>query len=719
MADQTNTLTYSALPRATFETTPNAARTKVTPSHLKRDAFLYVRQSTLHQVMQNTESTQRQYALQQRAVALGWPMDRVHVIDCDLGQSGASAADREGFQQLVTEVSLGHVGVVLGLEVSRLARNSADWQRLLELCALADTLILDEDGLYDCNDFNDRLLLGLKGTLSEAELHFLRARMRGGILSKARRGELASPLPVGLVYDEAGHVRLDPDQQVQQAVRLFFETFRRTGTAHAAVQYFRKASLQFPRRLRTGLHRGELIWGDLSLWRALQVLHNPRYAGAFFFGRTRTRTWPDGNHHTRLLPREDWLVLIPNAHVGYITWEEYEDNQRRLRESAQAQGAERRKSPPREGPALLQGLVICGVCGRRMTVRYHERQGGLSPDYVCQRELVDQAGPACQHLPGQAIDAAVAQLLLDTMTPLSLEVALAVQQEIATRQDEADALRAKQVARAQYEADLAGQRYRRVDPNNRLVADALEAEWNAALRTLQEVQQDYDRHRQQDRLLVNDQVRAKVMALSTDFPRVWNDPHTIEQDRKRLVRLLVEDVTLIKTHELTLHVRFRGGATRTLTIPAARPSWQTWETAPEVVQAIDALLNEHTDNEIAKILNERGLHAGKGGIFHARSVAKVRREHGLKSRYERLREAGLLTAEEVAERLAIRPPTVKKWRAAGLLRGYAYDDKNSCLYEAPGPEAPTKCQGRKLSARRRFSESEIASESAKEVQCEA
>jgi hypothetical protein len=234
----------------------------------------------------------------------------------------------------------------------------------------------------------------------------------------------------------------------------------------------------------------------------LQVLHNPRYAGAFFFGRTRTRTWPDGNHHTQLLPREDWLVLIPNAHVGYITWEEYEDNQRRLRDSAQAQGAERRKSPPREGPALLQGLVICGVCGRRMTVRYHERLGGLSPDYVCQRELVDQAGPACQHLPGQAIDAAVAQLLLDTMTPLSLEVALAVQQEIATRQDEADALRAKQVARAQYEADLAGQRYRRVDPNNRLVADALEAEWNAALRTLQEVQQDYERHCQQDRLLV-------------------------------------------------------------------------------------------------------------------------------------------------------------------------------------------------------------------------
>jgi DNA invertase Pin-like site-specific DNA recombinase len=528
MADQTNTVV----------TMPNAASTKVTASHLKRDAFLYVRQSTLHQVMQNTESTQRQYALQQRAVALGWPLERVHVIDCDLGHSGASTVDREGFQQLVTEVSLGQAGIVLGLEVSRLARNSADWQRLLELCALADTLILDEDGLYDCNDFNDRLLLGLKGTLSEAELHFLRARMRGGILSKARRGELASPLPVGLVYDEAGQVRLDPDQQVQQAVRLLFETFRRTGAAHATVMYFQTEGLQFPRRLRHGLHQGELIWGKLGLSRVLEVLHNPRYAGAFFFGRTRTRTWPDGSHRTQNLPSEEWLALIPNAHVGYIPWEAYEDNLRSLQANAQAHGVDRRKSPPREGPALLQGLVICGVCGRRMTVHYHMRHGHLEVDYVCQHDHIEHGGPLCQHLSGQTIDAAVAHLLLDTMTPVSLEVALAVQQEIVARQAEADALRAKQVTRAQYEADLAGQRYRRVDPNNRLVADSLEAEWNTALRALQVAQQDYERQRQRDSLLLNDEVRAQVLALSTDFPRVWNDPHTTDHDRKRLVHLL-------------------------------------------------------------------------------------------------------------------------------------------------------------------------------------
>ena len=712
-------MTQEISPVNLLNNTPKRNGIKVTASHLKRDAFLYVRQSTLHQVVQNTESTQRQYALQQQAVALGWPMERVHVIDCDLGQSGASAVDRAGFQQLVAEVSLGQAGIVLGLEVSRLARNSADWQRLLELCALADTLILDEDGLYDCNDFNDRLLLGLKGTLSEAELHFLKARLRGGILNKARRGELVTPLPVGLMYDQTKRVRLDPDLQVQQAIRLLFETFRRTRSAHATTVHFRREGLQFPRRLRTSTRKGELIWGVLSLSRVLQVLHNPRYAGAFVFGRTRTRTWPDGRSHTQKLPMEEWLVLIPNHHAGYITWEEYQDNQRRLQEAAQAHGAERRKSPPREGPALLQGLVICGVCGRRMTVRYHQRRGILYPDYVCQNRNVHYGAERCQHLPGQAIDEAIAKLLLETLTPINLQVALAVQQEILARQEAADDLRAKQVERTQYEADLAGQRYRQVDPSNRLVASTLEAEWNAALRILQEAQQEYEHHRKMDRLLVDDQVREQVMGLTTDFPRVWNDPHSTHKDRKRIVRLLLEDVTLIKTHQVTLQVRFRGGATQTLTIPAALRIWEMGNTPPEVVQMIDTLLNEYTDQQVAAILNARGLHPGKGDTFHRRLVARVRREHGLKSRYERLREAGMLTADEMAEALGVCKSTVMTWRRAGLLRGYVYNAKNSCLFEPPGPDAPTKLQGRKLADRRRFPDSEFIPDGTKEVQYEA
>ena len=340
---------------------------KVSVSHLSRNAYLYVRQSTLRQVIENTESTRRQYALRQRAIALGWPSERIVVIDCDLGQSGAAAVDRAGFQQLVAEVGLGRAGIVLGLEVSRLARNSSDWHRLLELCALSGTLILDEDGVYDPGHFNDRLLLGLKGTMSEAELHVLRARLLGGVLSKARRGELRCSLPVGLVYAPDGQVVRDPDQGVQAALRLFFATFRRTGSAFKTVQTFRTQTLRFPQRLRKGPRKGELVWGELAHAQALHLLHNPRYAGAFVYGRRQTRKLADGKEHTVMRPRDQWLVLIRDAHEGYLSWEEHEDNLRQLQENAQAHATQRR-SPPREGPALLQGLVLCGRCGQR----YHK-----------------------------------------------------------------------------------------------------------------------------------------------------------------------------------------------------------------------------------------------------------------------------------------------------------------------------------------------------------
>src|SRR5713101_6870088 len=321
---------------------------KVKPEHLKREAYLYVRQSTPRQVLENSESTKRQYALQQRAIALGWHSDRIVVIDNDLGQSGASAVDREGFKKLVAEVGMGHAGLVIGLEVSRLARNCSDWHRLLEICGFSDTLILDEDGLYNPADFNDRLLLGLKGTMSEAELHVMQARMRGGLLSKARRGELHVPLPIGFLYDEQGQVVLDPDQQVQQNIHFLFQSFRRLGSACAVVKAFREAKLLFPHRLRGGPRNEELLWEKLGLSQTLFVLHNPRYAGAFVYGRTRTRRTLEGSHQNQL-PQEEWHTLLIGAHLGYIAWEEYQENQRRLRENSHALGPERRKSPPREG----------------------------------------------------------------------------------------------------------------------------------------------------------------------------------------------------------------------------------------------------------------------------------------------------------------------------------------------------------------------------------
>jgi DNA invertase Pin-like site-specific DNA recombinase len=387
------------------------AHQKVNAGHLRRNAYLYIRQSTLRQVFENSESTFRQYDLRQHALALGWASEQIVVIDNDLGQSGASTVGREGFQRLVTEVSMGHAGIVLGLEVSRLARNSTDWHRLLEICALTDTLILDEDGVYDPAHYNDRLLLGLKGTLSEAELHVIKARLQGGILNKARRGELESPLPVGFIYNPAHQPVLDPDKQVQEGLRFFFDTFNRTGSAMATMKAFHQRGLLFPRRLRKGPQKGDLVWAELTHSRALQVLHNPRYAGAFVYGRTRVRKKADGSESCLKRPRDQW-ILIPCMHPGYISWEQYEENQRRLRENAQAQGDDRRKSPPREGPALLQGLVLCGVCGRRMTVRYHYRSTQPTPDYVCQKEGIEHGGPTCQSIIGTPVDKAVSELLI-------------------------------------------------------------------------------------------------------------------------------------------------------------------------------------------------------------------------------------------------------------------------------------------------------------------
>ena len=693
------------------------AHQKVKASHLKRNAYLYVRQSTLRQVFENTESTQRQYALRQHAAALGWPLERIIVIDTDLGQSGASAADREGFQRLVTEVSLGRAGIVLGLEVSRLARNSMDWHRLLEISALTDTLILDEDGVYDPAHFNDRLLLGLKGTMSEAELHVLRARLQGGIRNKARRGELFVRPPMGFVYNTDGKMVVDPDRQVQQSVRLLFETFRRTGSAMATVRLFAEQGLQFPRRVHIGPNKGDLTWAGLEHSRVLRILHNPRYTGAFVYGRTHTRKTVEGGWAIERVPRQEWEVLIREAHAGYIDWDEYEQNQRRLRDNCQAYGEDRRKSPPREGPALLQGLLICGRCGKRMTVRYHSRRGQLFPDYVCQREGIEHAEPVCQHIPGTDIDETVGDILVEAVTPVTLEVALAVQQELQTRLDEADRLRQQQVERARYEAELARRRYLRVDPDNRLVADSLEADWNDKLRLLTQAQEACERQRAQDRKLVDEEQRAAILSLATNFPQLWRDPSTPDRERKRIVRLLLEDVTLIREDHLKLHLRFKGGAHRTIQLPLPQRNWERRQTSREAVAEIDRLLDHHTYPEIAAMLNDKGMQSGEGKPFTARIVARVQRSYQLTPRYDRLRKAGMLTVEEMAKVLDLNPQRVKIWNRHGLIRGHAYNGKNDCLYEHPGNNPPRKAMGVKLSKRRLAAE--VVTQRAEEVQCEA
>ena len=528
--------------------------------------------------------------------------------------------------------------------------------------------------------------------MSEAELHMMRIRLRGGVLAKAKRGELKVTLPVGLVYDPLGHVVLDPDKQVQHSLHLVFDTFTRTGSACATVRHFNNEKLLFPHRPQSGPHRGELHWKPLSFTRAVRILHNPRYAGAFAFGRSRCRRRPGGGTEKKLLAREEWTVLLRDAHPGYITWERLEENERQLRDNAQARGAERR-SAPREGLALLQGLATCGVCGRNMTVRYRTSKGQQNPYYLCERERIETASAeCCQSISGGAIDRAVGELLVELMTPLTLDVALQVQDELAARAEEADLWRAQRVQRAREEADLARQRFMQTRPDNRMVADVLEAEWNAKLRALEEAQREFERSHAEPGQELDEEQRRRILALASDFPRLWNDPATPQRERKRMARLLIEDVTLTKATR-SLGVRLRGGATRQLTWKPGPLACEIHKTSDEVVAEVDRLLNDHTDGEIATILNERGYRSGYGHAFNPMLVKVVRDNYALKSRHERLRERGLLTALEAADRLGVSDETVYRWRKAGLLHGHAYNDRPEYLFEISDPP-PTKQPGR-------------------------
>ncbi len=651
--------------------------------------MLYVRQSTLHQVMENTESTARQYALRERAIALGWQPERVVVIDQDLGQSGASAVDRAGFQRLVAEVGLGHVGLVMGLEVSRLARSSLDWHHLLEICAMTGTLILDEDGLYDPATFNDRLLLGMKGTMSEAELHILRARLRGGILNKAQRAALKLQLPVGLVYAEDETVLLDPDAQVQQAFRVLFATFKRTSSAWATVKYFREQGLLFPRRVRTGPHKGEIHWAPLIHNTVLHVLRNPRYAGAFCYGRTHASKRPDGSLYVETVPQEEWPFLFRDAHVGYISWQEYEANCQQLQRNRQTFGGDRRHGPAREGPALLQGLAICGKCGNRMTVRYHQSQKGMQliPEYLCQKERLRHAGDdLCQHILGAGLDGAIAELLLSQITPLVIDTSVQVYEELHTQAEAAQRLRDQQVERARYAAELAQRRFLRVDPENRLVASVLEAEWNARLQEYAQLQQEVKLQQETEQRRLSTLELQTIADLVEDFPRVWHDPRTADRDRKRMVHLLVEDVTLIKENVITAHMRLKGGATQTLTIPVS----QGRQSAPQVIALIDELLDDYTDSEVASQLNQRGWRTYEGKLFHATRVLSLRRYHQLKDRGARLRERGLLGANEAAKAYGVSRQTLMDWGRAGLIPMYRTNDHGIAVFPPPDEHAPKK-----------------------------
>jgi DNA invertase Pin-like site-specific DNA recombinase len=676
---------------------------KIKPEHLRRHAYLYVRQSSLHQVRDNRESTARQYDLKRRAHVLGWSSEQIVVIDEDLGISGASAVGRDGFQRLVADVGLGRAGLVMGLEVSRLARSSADWHRLLEICAMTGTLILDEDGIYDPSYFNDRLLLGLKGTMSEAELHMLRARLIGGQINKARRGELWLNPPIGFIYDDQGHMVLDPDRQIQDMVKMLFESFYRTGSAIGVVRDFRQQGILWPSRVRKGPKRGQVLLGHLDHYRVLQILHNPRYAGAYVYGRRCHRKLAiNGSIRSRNLKQNEWKIFLPDSYPGYITWQEYESNQAKLLGNASAYGSDRRHSPPREGCALLQGMVVCGVCGRRMTVRYTVEKGIPIPYYVCQREAIQTATQPCQTIIGRDIDEAVSHQLLDAVTPAALSVALEVFEELRLRRTEMDRLRKLQVERIREDAEAAERQYLLVRPENRLVADSLEKRWNEKLTELRHAEEEYAQSVKTDLQGISAEDQERISALASDFPRVWKDPRTSARDRKRVLRLLITDVTLIREQVIFMHIRWRGGATTSIERPLPVGAPDLFRTPAEIIETIRVLAAEQTDTQIARTLNARSLQSGRGKKFNRISVRRLRVDRGINSYFDCLRKRGWLTTPEMADRLAVHPCTVKTFAREGVVRAVHANDRGDLLFEPPIGAFPKAHPGKRFRDRRLY-----------------
>lgn len=595
---------------------------KIQAEHLARQALIYVRQSTLMQVRHHTASTARQYDLVQRAQELGWSADQIVVVDQDQGRSGAASSEREGFQFLVAQVGLGHAGAVLSLEASRLARASSDWYRLLEICALTHTLVIDEEGIYDPSQYDDRLLLGFKGTMSEAELHWLRSRLLGGKLEKARQGQLRSRPPSGYLYNPVGQLVFDPDEQIQQVVRLVFELFDTWGSGLAVVKHFSQHQLLFPTRLWTGPHKGEVVWGPLSHSRVLAMLHNPCYAGAYAYGRTETRqsVTPEGRLRktTRHRRRETWPIVIPQAHPGYITWDQFLPHQHRLADN-QRQPLTSQRGAVREGTALLQGIVLCGRCGRRMSTRYQE--DGLRPAYHCDQTAHRFGGQSCQSFRGQRIDAAVAQALLAAVQPAQLSEAMAALDQLAAQACQIDQQWQLRLERARYEADLAGRRFIQVDPENRLVARTLEKGWNDKLSELQRLEREFATRPIPPLLVATPEEQSRILALAQDLPTLWHAPTTTPADRKQLLRCLIKDVTLTGADtSIQIGIRWQTEAVTELTVPRS-----TQRTVPRIVARIQELAQgHHTDEQIASALNQAGWTTSRSKPFTAQRVKELR-----------------------------------------------------------------------------------------------
>jgi DNA invertase Pin-like site-specific DNA recombinase len=650
---------------------------KIKPSHTQRAAFVYIRQSTPGQVEHNRESTARQYALADRACQLGWPKEQVVIVDDDLGLSGSGIDKRSGFARLTSEVALAHVGIVLGLEVSRLARNNADWYRLLELCGVTDTLIGDNDGVYHPALFNDRLLLGLKGTMSEAELHIIRARLDGGIRNKAARGELRRGLPVGFVWGEQdGEVLFHPDEAVTSAIRTVFERFAEFGSARRVWLWFRSEGLSFPLQTTPAGMPGPIRWVTPTYTALHHILSNPVYAGAYTYGKTRYERYVD-EHGTvrkriRHLPMDQWAVLIPDHHSGFIDWATFQANQARLDSNTRPK-PHQSGGAVREGSALLQGLVTCGHCGRRLHVHYRGRNS--APGYHCAgKDLVAGRGVYCLNVGGMVIEQAVVRAFLEAITPAAIEAVRLSVGQLESNHDAALSQWRLEVERARYEAERAERRYRSVEPENRLVARGLETEWEKRLRDLTAAEMELRRREQQRPNSLGPEQLQRIQMLGSDIGQVWGADSTTDRDRKELLRTLLEEVVMnLKRAEGHAHLtlRWRGGAITALDVPVPRFKPMGPRTDEDTISLLRRLAALYPDEVIAGILNRQGRKTASGERFTANQVGSLRRYRDI-SRFQPPAEppsGELVSIRKAAQILGMNTSSIHRWLADGFIAG--------------------------------------------------
>ncbi len=650
----------------TVDTTHN----QLTPAHLEREAWIYIRQSTLRQLQENTQSTHRQYALKQRALALGWSPDRIRIVDQDQGTSGASLEYRNGFRELMGKVACGEAGAVISLEMSRLARDNADWHQLLRIAGYSNTLIIDETSIYDPANSNDRLLLGIKGTISEFELLGIRERMLGGLKNAARRGELKLNLPIGLMYDDQQQVVLDPDRSIVDAIAGVFASYRRLGSISMVVGWMHRQQLLFPTRPSRANHPagGTLRWSLPSFSQIRAVLLNPRYAGAYVYGQRRMERRPDGTGYSRVLDLDEWEVCIQNAHVGYLEWDEYLQN----RQSLRADRAKRVPTPrpPREGAALFQNSqLLCGHCGYTMGVRYKciSNPQSAAYYYACCSPRDANTGFRCPQIRGDRVDAAIGEFVIALLNRDQIELALAVERQVREEFAQADAQRAQHIERLRYEERRAQQRYMAADPEHRLVVTTLEADWNRSLESLQRATAQRDHYAQQMTQELSDVHSTRIVAACRDFAQVWHDPKTRPQQRKQLLALLLEDVTLRREdNQAIAQLRLKGGKTVTLDPITLPPRYNVERKTPtHTIERIAHHALTLVDSDIARKLNEEGCNTWNREPYTAQKVCALRKQYSIagfiEAERQKLQHAGYVPASEIAEQLGIGCSLVYAW----------------------------------------------------------